>query len=52
MDDERLDALRPEPVHRLAHLVLGERHDDEALGVHALVDLEPQIPGISGSKLP
>ena len=43
MDHERLDALRPEPARRLAHLVLGEGHDHLALGVHALVDLEAQI---------
>ena len=43
MDDDRLDALRPKPVHRLAHLVLGERHD-EALGIYALVDFEAQVP--------
>ena len=43
VDHERLGALRPEPARRLAHLVLGEGHDDLALGVHALVDLEAQI---------
>jgi hypothetical protein len=43
VDDQRLDAGRPQRLGGAAHRVLVERHHDLSLGVHALRDFEPKV---------